>query len=152
MTSGNPRRDQRNSHIRVAAENVRPLVEPDAAIRPFQEERDLARATGTRASFGARYRFTKRIAKPVYGPNEPRVRGIVTDCSTNLADQVREILLDYESGGPQPLLQVALGHRLRSVGDQQAQKLECFGRESDRDVLAHQFTGFRVENERAEAH
>ena len=41
---------------------------------------------------------------------------------------------------------VALGHRLRSVGDQDAQQIECFGRQVHRVVPAQQFPGFRVEH------
>ena len=40
------------------------------------------------------------------GPNESRVRGIVADGGANLANQVREILLDDEGFGPQALLKV----------------------------------------------
>ena len=99
---------QEDLHVGVAAEHVLPFVERDAAVHPFQAEGDFAAATRGPASLGARDRLTKRVTKPVDGPNESRVRRIVADGIANLANQVGEILLDDERAGPQTLLKSLL--------------------------------------------
>ena len=67
-------------------------------------------------------------------------------------NQVGEVLLDHERGRPQTLLQIALGYRLRPVGDEDAQQVERLGRQGHTGVPAQQLASFRVEHERPEAY
>ena len=126
MTPGHSGRVQEDLHVGVAAEHVLALVDRDAAVRPFHEEGGFAAATSGPAGPGLRQRLAKRVAEPVDGPDESRPGGIVAERVANLADQIGEVLLDDKRGGPQTLLQIALGDRLRPVGDEDAQQVERF--------------------------
>jgi hypothetical protein len=66
MTPRHSRRFQENLHVGIAAENVRTLIEPDAAVRPFQQKRDFATAARARASRRALSPHEKH-SKPVQG-------------------------------------------------------------------------------------
>ena len=152
MTPRDARGAQEDLRFGVAAEHVRTLVEREAAVQPSHDKGDVAAATRGQPGFGAGRRFAKRVAKPVHGPDESRPGGIVAERLANLAHEVGEVLFHYERGGPQSLLEIALGNRLRPIGDEDAQQVERFGRQRHAAAVAEQFPRFGVEQEHLESH
>ena len=88
----------------------------------------------------------------MHGPHEARMCRIVPKRVPNLGDEIDEVLLDDERVGPEPLLQGDLRQRLRTIRDQDLQKLIRFRRERHRIAPVEQLACIGVQHKGTKAH
>src|SRR6266540_4182430 len=72
-------------------------------------------------------RSAERVSETAHGSDDARATRAVTQCGSQLADEVGKVRLGHEDSGPQFRVKLALAHRLRPLPDQNFEHLKGLG-------------------------
>ena len=91
----------------------------------------------------------KRIPNPVHGSDQPGVGGRIREGATDLPNQYGEVGFDDVSVRPKSRLKLVLGHDVRPMFDQHAQKIERLDGEVHLAVGGEKLPAVGIEGEAA---
>ena len=93
----------------------------------------------------------KRIPDPVHGPDQPGVGGRIREGATDLPNQHGEVGFNHVGVWPKARLKLALGHHIRPMFEEHAQKIERLDGEVHLAVGGEKLPAVGIEGEVAKA-